>query len=251
MRYHLRGAEIQGGVPELAASSPLGGDNWDKWLGGWTADSRAVVFVSSPQGKFGIFKQPVRTQETQTLVSGPDSYGSPVATPEGQWLLFTQLSQGDNTGVSARLMRISMNGGPTTLLAKGRFSYECAVQAHVCVLSEVTKDKRVFSLLDPLKGRGSDLAQTAATSDGWSLSFDGKRIALLPKDQADQIQIISTTDGKTNSIELKDWQLQSISWAPDNQHLFASGFSPSAFSIRLVNLDGKFRELFEVPGGQG
>jgi WD40 repeat protein len=148
-------------------------------------------------------------------------------------------------------MRMPMNGGPATLVVKGTFSYHCAVQAPVCVLSEVAKDKRVFSWLDPLKGRGSDLAQTAATSDGWSLSSDAKSIALLPKDQSDQIQIINTADGKTRSIELKDWQVQSIAWSPDNQHIYASGFSASAFSIRLVALDGKFRNLSEVQAGQG
>jgi len=256
-RDTIQVAEIRGRVPELATPSPLGGDNWDKWLDGWTADSQAVVFESKPQGKPGIFKQQVRTHETQTLVSGPDSYWGPVTTPDGRWLLFTQSSYGDNTGVSARLMRMPMNGGSTTLVAKGLFSYECAVQAQVCVLSEVTNDKRVFSLLDPLKGRGSDLGQTTAisdpalrrTPDRWSLSSNGKSIALIRKD--DQIQIMNTADGKTNSIELKDWHPQSVSWSPDNQHLYASGSSASAWSILLVDLDGKFRKLFEVPDGQG
>ena len=244
-------AEVRRQGEGLGAPSPLTGDNWDKWLDGWTGDSREVVFESNPQGKWGIFKQEVRTHQTQTLLSGPDRYGSPVVTSDGQWLLFTQSSHDDHTGSSARLMRMPMNGGSTTVVAKGNFSYGCAVQASVCVLSELTKDKRVFSWLDPLKGRGPDLPQTAVASDIWTLSPDGKSIALLPKVQSTQIQIINTADGKTRSIDLKDWQVQSIVWSPDNQHLYASGFSASAFSIRLVDLGGKFRELFDVASGQG
>jgi eukaryotic-like serine/threonine-protein kinase len=249
-RDTIQVAEIRREVEGLGTPSPLTGDNWDKWPDGWTRDSREVVFESNPQGKWGIFKQEVRTHQTQTLLSGPDWYGSPVVTSDGQWLLFTQSSHDDHTGSSARLMRMPMNGGSTAVVVKGNFSYGCAVQASVCVLSELTKDKRVFSSLDPLKGRGPDLAQTAVTPDTWTLSPDGKSIAFLTKVQGDQIQVINTADGKTLSIQLKDWQLQSIVWSPDNQRLYASGFSGSAFSIRLVGLDGNFKSLSEVSVGQ-
>lgn len=249
-RDTIQVADVRREVEGLGTPNLLTGDNWDKWLDGWTLDSREVVFGSNPQGKWGIFKQEVRTHQTQTLLSGPDRYDSPVVTSDGQWLLFRQSSHEDRTGSSARLMRMPMNGGSTTVVVKGNFSYACAVQAPVCVLSELTNDKRVFSWLDPLKGRGRDLAQTSATSATWTLSPDGKSIALLPKAEGDQIQVINTADGKTRSIEPKDWQVQSIAWSPGNQHLYASGFSATTFSIRLVGLDGNFKSLSEVPAGQ-
>jgi dipeptidyl aminopeptidase/acylaminoacyl peptidase len=44
-RDTIRIAELQSGSGRLEKSQPLGGDNWDKWLSGWTHDSRAVILV--------------------------------------------------------------------------------------------------------------------------------------------------------------------------------------------------------------
>jgi hypothetical protein len=167
-------AEIQSGGVALAKPRSVIADNWAKGLGGWTSNSQAVVFQSKPQGKWGIFEQYVRTHETRILVSGPDRYDTPVVSPDGQWLLFTQSSLGDTTGLSARLMRMSMDGGPATVVLPGKFEFECASKAAVCVMSEITNGQKVFSLLDPLKGRGAVLGQTDPTEgyNGWSLSAD-------------------------------------------------------------------------------
>ena len=123
------------------------------------------------------------------------------------------------------LLFMRLNGGPATLVLAGRFSYRCASQANVCVLSEVVNDQRVLSLLDPLKGRGPNLAQAeVAWNDyGWSVSANGKKIALLSDSDPGHIQILDTEGGRKSAIELKGWQVQSTSWAPDNQHLYVSG----------------------------
>lgn len=93
-----------------------------------------------------------------------------------------------------------------------------------------------------------------------SLSPDGKRIAFVPiytGDNGNQIQIINTSDSSTNAIVLRDLdmndphlQLQSVSWAPDNQHLYVSAWTGSSFMISRVRLDGDFTVLAEMPGMQ-
>ena len=238
---------------DLGTSQPLSGENWSTELFGWTSDSRAVVYESHPQGQWGFFKQDVRTHETQTLLSGPNWYDNPWASPDGQWLLFTQTSHDDPSDNSARLMRMPMNGGSPTVVLPGQFSYRCASQARICVLSEVAKNQVVFSLLDPVKGRGRDLAHADPDSadSGWSLSSDGKSIAFLTGSDLSQIHIINTADGSAHSLELKDWSLRTISWAPDNQHLYMSALLGSSVTISLVSLDGKFRKLVELRLGQG
>jgi Tol biopolymer transport system component len=231
----------------------LRGDNWSQWLDGWTSDSEAVVFRSNPRGHGGIFKQNVRTHETQILVSGPDDYRQAVVSPDGQWLLYTQSSPEDNRGASSGLMRMPLNGGSPILVIPGEFSYSCASQANICVLSEVTRGQRLFSLLDPVKGRGNELAHVASTSDddSWSLSPDGKSIALISKHNGSQIQIVNTANGSTHAIELKDWILQGVSWSPNNQSLYVSGYSESSWKITSVTLGGRIKELLEVPNLQG
>jgi eukaryotic-like serine/threonine-protein kinase len=246
-------AEIQHGGASLGPPTLLRGDKWDRWLQGWTPDSQAVVFQSGPQNKWGIFKQNTRTHETQTLVSGPDWYDAPAVTSDGEWLLFTQGTRGDKSMASARIVRMPMTGGAAAVVARGYFSFGCAAKANVCVLSEVIKDRRLFSVLDPLKGRGSDLAQTdpAWGVFGWSLAPDGKRIALISGTDHGQIQIINTSGGGTHTIEMKGWQLQSVNWSPDNQSLYVSGSGATSFSLLRVGPGGEFRSLFDIPGGQG
>jgi len=160
-------AQLQRGSGEWVTSRSLSEEGWDKWPTGWTRDSQAIVFYSNPQGKPGLFKQEVRTNATQPLLSGSDRYWYPEFSPDGRWLLFAQSAHDALTG-SIPLMRVPVNGGPATVvltvarnpsfqLFAGNFLFQCAWQANLCVLSDVSKDKRSFSLLDPVTGRGAEL----------------------------------------------------------------------------------------------
>jgi Tol biopolymer transport system component len=59
--------------------------------------------------------------------------------------------------------------------------------------------------------------------------------------------------GTADTVELKDWQIQSITWCPDNKNLYVSGLSATSASWGLlrVGLGGELKSLLEVPGGQG
>lgn len=246
----------------LGPSRPLVDDNWDKFVTGWTSDSRSVLFESNPQGRWGIFKQNVQTHETQTLLSGPDSYENAVVSPDGQWLLFTEYSSNDLKGESARLMPMRVTGDSPTLVVRGKFSYQCASQANLCVLSEATGNRRVFSILDPIVGRGAELAHAEPPTGDyrWSLSPDGKRIAFVPVyngHNGNHIQILDLATGSnTRAIELKvgdltNTRVQSVAWAPDSQHFYVSagtlGTGPS-FAIYWVSPDGELTKLVEMLG---
>ncbi|HVH69683.1 MAG TPA: hypothetical protein VNB49_01050 [Candidatus Dormibacteraeota bacterium] len=194
----------------------------------------------------------MRTHETQSLVAGLGGYRGTVVSPDGQWLLFTQNPGEGHASGPARLMRMPLNGGPATVLLSGVFSYRCAFQANICVLSEVVKDQRIFSLLDPLRGRGADVAQAAGASNAdWSLSADGKKISLLSDSEPSNIQILNLDDGRRSAIALKGWSVQSTSWSPDNRHLYVSGGFGSGFRVALASLDGQITSLLDTPLGEG
>ncbi len=257
MRYRdtVRVAEIRRGGEELGTPQSILEDNWSKELEGWTNDSQSVLFRSNPQGKWGIFKQNVRTHEAQSLMTGPDRYFDPVLSPDGQWLLFTQSPHDNQDGNAARLMRVSINGGPATEVLTGNFSYRCALKANVCVLSEVSQTKQEFWYFEPLKGRGNAITQTIPTHDarsGWSLSPDGLSIATVSADSENgHIQIIPTSNGSTRTIDLSGFKPYSLNWSNDNQHLYVAGLSGSTYHILWVGLDGKFKSLLELPSYQG
>jgi hypothetical protein len=49
--------------------------------------------------------------------------------------------------------------------------------------------------------------------------------------------------GAKSAIELKDWQVTSLSWAADNEHLYIGGILSSKAMVSLVGLDGKIKDI--------
>jgi serine/threonine protein kinase len=253
LQYRMRIAEVKPRGQGLGPSHFLTtNDNWLKWMEGWSSDSEAVLFASSPQSRTGIFKQDIRTGQIKPLVSGTAAYYNAVMTRDGRWLLFTQYVPEDHGGDSARLMRMSSGGGPATMVLKGEFSYKCATQEDVCVLSEVNKTQQTFSSLDIFKGKGANFAEAVPASQpsNWDLSPDGQNIVEIPDSDHAQLLIINA-QGSKRVIELKGWVLQAVSWSPDNQHLYVSGYKDGPpFKILLVGLNGQFTTLIESRDGE-
>ena len=246
-------AKLQPGSGELGAFQTLGGEEWDKWPVGWTRDSRSVIFLSNPRGNLGIFQQDLRTHVTQPLlsVSPPGHVGNPVLTPDGRSLLFTQTDSVDSSASSVRIMRMPIGGGPATLVAKGSYSYDCSPRANVCVLSDIENERRVFALLNPLKGRGPDIAHASSTSaEIWRLSPDGKIIALPLGSEQSKLQFIPLDGSPSYGIDINSAEIQKIAWSSDNQHIYVSGRLGATWAILRVGLDGKFKKLSEVTEGQ-
>jgi len=246
----VRIAEFQPGARKLGTFRPLTGEDWYTPFVSWSKDGQSVFFLSNPQGKPGIFGRNLRTRDTTLLVSEPYSYSSIVPTPDGLALLFDLKDSGDTTGSSLRVMRAPLSGGPPALALHGYYSYDCALNANVCVLSQNKDQKRVFAIFDPLKGRGPDVAQ-ASTSSVWRLSPDGRNVALFLGAEQRKIQIIPLDGGPPREIDMNNANVQTMAWSPDNEHLYVSGTLGSNWVILRVGLDGKFTELSEVPAFQG
>jgi serine/threonine protein kinase len=230
----------------LATSRELGGDNWSRWLGVWTPDGSSLIYLANPQQRWGIFRQDLRTKETVALVTGQGNYDDPVISPDGKWLLF---SQRDSKDSPKQIMRIPLGGGAPTFMLSGDLSVQCAVTATVCVMLEQAKDGQEVFRFDPVAGRGPHITQTQG--DRWSLSSDGKKIAMLSEAAADRIEILDLEAGTKSGVEVKNWSVQSATWAPDNQHIYISGLSADRFRIALLSLDGNVKNLISPLPSQG
>jgi len=157
----------------------------------------------------------------------------------------------DSSASSVRIMRMPIGGGPATLVAKGSYSYDCSPRANVCVLSDIENERRVFALLNPLKGRGPDIAHASSTSaEIWRLSPDGKIIALPLGSEQSKIQFIPLDGSPSYGIDINSAEIQKIAWSSDNQHIYLSGRLGATWAILRVGLDGKFKKLSEVTEGQ-
>jgi len=200
----------------------------------------------------GLFQQNVHTSDTTFLVSKPDSWPHPVLTPDGLFLLFSQSDSADTSGKSRRIMRVPVGGGPISFVLAGDYSsFDCALRANVCALSQTKDGKEVFTFLDPFKGRGADFAQASPHTGGWRLSPDGKTIALFLGFEQSNIQFISVNGGTSREVEIPNSRLQLLAWSPDNHHLYLSGGLGVSWVILRAGLDGKFKTLSEAKLGQG
>jgi len=251
----VRIVEISRPSGQLGDTKPLTSDSWRKWPAGWAPNSEGIFFVSNPQGKWALFKQELRTRNTQSLLSLPDSFADGIVSPDGEWFVFTQAAQGKSPKGSPELMHVPTTGGPPSLLLHGNFSYDCASLANVCVLRETVNGKNSYSFLDPAKGRGPTIAEPQSLSDVWSLSPDGKTIAFVPKEHNGEIEFLSIKGQQHSSVEVDGVRagggIQSMVWAPDGQNLYASAFIGKDFQIIRVSLNGHSTGLLHVPFGEG
>jgi serine/threonine protein kinase len=249
-------AELDAGTGKLGTVRRLTNDNWHDDAMAWTRDSKAVLFVSERTGRMTTYKQPVTGTSPEVLISGPENYNFPIFTPDGSWLFYTAYSGGFLDPNSSRLMRRPAEGGPSSVVLLGKYSYDCAAPpSKVCVLGEITEKRLVFASLDPVRGRGPNRASVELALDAcsWSLSPDGKSIALARYDDSG-ISIVSLENGTVKQLQPKNWKgFQFSRWSPDGRSIYvgAQRVADSAFTIFATDLAGNTKVLVEVPENQG
>src|SRR5258708_5556543 len=212
----------------------------------WTADSRAVIFNSNRNGHWGIFRQSLDADAAEPIVSGPeDALGARVS-PDGAWILYA---------TPELLMRGAITGGPSQLvLAAPLRWFRCAkAPATLCVFCEQTPDRKqlIFTALDPLKGRGRELARFDAdpTADyDWDLSPDASFIDIR-KNREPRLSMLSLSGQEPRELIVKGWStLINLDWAADGKGLFTSGLVQRGSVLLYVDLRGNAHPLWEQRG---
>jgi len=252
-------AELRAGTGDLSETRRLSSDNWASRGAAWSYDGQTVVFTASRYGKKGIFTQNMNDRSPRALVSGAVAYDSPILTPDGQSLLYTEHR---NDG-AAHLMRIPITGGPAAAALSGDYSYRCAsLPSSLCVISEPKNNQVVFSTLDPSGGRGHELTRAEISSStwegyyGWDLSPDGKKIAFVDSTE-NTIRILSTQGAGVEMVSIEGWDgLVFVHWSATGDHLYVSAmrdlfFVDPGWAILRTDLAGKFKILVDMPAGQG
>src|SRR5271157_1630805 len=178
-------------------------DDWYNVAAGWTKDSKAIVFCSKRHGRVAIFKQDIDAKTPEALIGGPENYYHPRISAQGVVLYSAAASPdreepGDNT---VRLMSTPEQGGARTTLLKGDYDYECGSSpSSSCVVAEFADGHLMFFRLDPLKGKGEEIARIEGQRGydaRWGVSPDGAKIAIVdPTEHEGEIRILSLADRK-------------------------------------------------------
>jgi DNA-binding winged helix-turn-helix (wHTH) protein/Tol biopolymer transport system component len=221
--------------------------------GAWTADSKAVLFVSNRDSTFKLFKQNIDETTPEVLVEGRSIY-LPRSSADGSQVLYLAGSKPDDTSLPASLMSKPLAGGPARLVLqeRGIINYECArAPSKLCVFSKLVGSDLIFVSFDLEQGAGSELARTAGLDPGstsgytkWGLSPDGSRLALVM--DRHRIRFLALDTGVAHDVSVNDWPLFDPGWSADSKSLFMqSRTSKGAAATLEVNEAGKVEVAIE------
>ena len=254
-------ADLKANGRQIAQPSGVASSTAFDFLGDWTADGNAVVFMSDRNGHYGLFKQSVGEESVQTLVYGPENaVFAPVVSPDGDWVLYSSRRR-ESPGES--VMRVPITGGASEFVLKaGRGGSQnwgmirCAKSlSNLCAIAQRDGDRpaAILSALDPLKGLGPELLRfdldVPELAWLWDLSPDGTRIAFC-KSRDGSIYIFSLKSRTTQEVKVKGWDsLQSLDWAADGKGFFVSNSLQRGYALLHVDLNGDAQVLLQQPGG--
>jgi len=222
----------------------------------WTRDSQAILFDSSRNGRLQIFRQGLHANIAEAIVQGTENYGGERVSPDGAWVLYKEQARTEPGAPSSpyRLMRRPVGGGSPEMVleapAAAGLSYCCPVRpGSPCVLGQQEGKDLVFYLLDPVRGKGSQVGKIETRgpeSTFWNISPDGARLAGVDgRKYEGKIKVLTLSDHAWHEVSVEpEWSdLQSIAWAMDGKGFFATVWRPGSFNLVYITSAGKVKPL--------
>jgi len=228
-------------------------ESWNLPLG-WTPDSRTLVFASSRDGIWGIYKQNVNDDSPSSLsVRLPDSPLAGAVTPDGKWVVYLQRRAGSNP----QTMRLALSGGrPEPLdMQEEVLGIGCSrVQLPRCVVIGPGTDRGelVFFSFSPMNGHTDELVRfnlpTNREDWEWQLSPDGRQVALLVPSEG-RIHLIALESHQRTEIPLNNFSsAYHLAWAADGKSLLLSNATRQGAALIRIDLRGITQTLLEQRG---
>src|SRR5579859_445137 len=254
--YHVYVGELDAKGTHLNNIRRLTFDEHFEWPERWTPDSQAVVFWSDRNGSWDIFKQTLdKDAAAEFLPLGPEPKWYCSFSPDGHWILYMALPEARMPGgsVPVRIMRVPTSGGTPELVltALGTTDIHCTrAPANLCVFDEQQQGHRVFTSVDPVKGRGRELASMEMepyVAIPWDLSPDGSQVVITRKGR---IRLLSLKNGVATDLPVRGWNsFGEVNWSADGDALFVSSNAPQDTTLLRVDLTGEARVLWHQKFG--
>jgi eukaryotic-like serine/threonine-protein kinase len=227
----------------------------------WTSDSNTILLNSDRNGAVNLFSQNIHRQTAERMFGTADmNAGGAAFTPDGAWIFYESLPKGEGLAGQGtiRLMRAPVSGGSSDVVLEVPLAQEIDVHCSrspksLCIMSEKKEQTLIFYELDPVHGKGKELARSEIGSRrfyGWDISPDGSRLAVVSS-IGPYVRTIEVGSGKTRDVNVpSDWLLQSVGWSENGTALFVTVYTPKAFLIGRVDLAGNARVLLDKGADQ-
>ncbi len=227
----------------------------------WSADGKAVFFVSRRGGSSRLYKQPLNSDTPEELMSVADEIHDARVSPDGKWIVGLVSPPKGMTGnnVNEQLVRVSTSGGTPQVILQGYPIDQvlCSKQpASLCAVTEQSQDHRhvVISSLDLEKGRGSELIRFEVDPGEQNaygdLSPDGTRFAFTSRGDP-VVRIISLRGRPEVRIPMGNLDLvRSVNWTADGKGLYVSSTKNRGTELWSLDLKGKAALLWSNETGE-
>jgi serine/threonine protein kinase len=219
----------------------------------WTNDSRNVIFTSNRSGQFALYQQTL-DEDQPRLISMAGLRDTPI-TPDSKWLFGFPFPRTGDPRSPEPLLRVASSGGApeSVTITNGGIVFCAKPSVSLCVLGERTEDRKflTFSSVDPLKGRGRELARFDLDSNteyfDFDISPDGSTLAAMGNSEG-PLHLISLRGKPEQIIATKFQRAQEFHWAADGKGLYVPDQTERSTVLYYVDLRGDSHKLWENHG---
>jgi serine/threonine protein kinase len=255
-------ADLEAGGRRLVNIRRVGLEE-DDGVRGWTPDGKVLIVRN--RARWSLYKQSLDSDSPETIVSSVPGGAllSATITPDDKWYLGRIWPDGESIEhptIPFPLLRIPLAGGtPETILQLSRHgNVSCArPPSSTCVLAEQSEDRKqmIVSILDPIKGRGSELARfnffrELATLEGplCVISADGTRLAVARSPES-PLEIYSLHGQLIQAIPNRSKEkLMSLQWSADQKGFFVTRQGQKGNELVYLDFQGNAVSLRKCVG---
>jgi Tol biopolymer transport system component len=226
----------------------------------WTPDNRAVIFEKPGKTGWDLYIQGIDERLAYPLATENGSKIMPQLSPDGGWVLYSSFRDGSAAArADQKLMRVPIGGGPQQLVPTGPFDeFRCALTpGKRCILRTIQNRQYVYWDLDPVRGRGKELARTAWTPSilgDWALSADGAEAAMPNHDPRQARVLLIDLDAPPGHAQAtSELQVPGLGGLlglvadAKGDGWFASATSSRGVKLLHIDRNGRFQLLRECP----
>jgi Tol biopolymer transport system component len=215
----------------------------------WTHDSKSILFTSTRNGTYDLFRQDIDTGSLEVLVAGPHDQLEPRVTDDGRWVLYKERLADQQV----RLMRVPVTGGAGQVVCPiTKWTFPLCSASNTCIAFEIRPSAVSVFSLDVNRGKGPEIANLPPQTTALTLLPDGNQLAfVVPRaGQQNRIRLVSLSGEPQREVVVKQaTRLVSIDASSSGLGFFSTNITAKGTELLFIRPDGTSRTVWSAPNG--